>query len=623
MCGILGVITKKNSKIKPSLIKAITNSLFNLSESRGKEATGLVVKTEKETIVLKEPIAPHKMIKSKKYKEILNKQTKIKPLTIIGHSRLVTDGDQALNKNNQPVIKYNIIGVHNGIITNYKQLFEKFKIKREYEIDTEIIPSLIHLFLKKQKLNEAVEKVFQLIEGSASIAFLIKNKLVLATNTGSIYVHKTNQMMIFASEEYILRKIKKDQQNISQIKPGEICVFDLNFKKETRIIDLSAKDTPIKKADQKFDKSLLKYNPDLNLKRCTKCILPETFPGIKFDEKEVCNICNNYQKIETLGKEKLEERVKNFRKSKNQIDCLVALSGGRDSSYTLHYIKKELKMNPVAFSYDWGMITDLGRRNQARLCGKLGIEHIWISANIKEKRENIKKNILAWLKKPNLGTVPLFMAGDKQYFYYAQKLKKQLGVGLLILGENPFEKTNFKTGFSNIKPESEKGLSYALSTSNKIKIATYYLKEFIKNPDYFNSSLLDTLWGYVCYYLIPHRYINLYKYIDWKEDEINQELIKNYNWETAKDTENTWRIGDGTAAFYNYIYYALAGFTENDTFRSNQIREELISREEALNLIRKENKPRYPSIKWYCDIVNIDFNKTIKIINSAPRIYKI
>ena len=41
-------------------------------------------------------------------------------------------------------------------------------------------------------------------------------------------------------------------------------------------------------------------------------------------------------------------------------------------------------------------------------------------------------------------------------------------------------------------------------------------------------------------------------------------IINQYGWEISKDTKTTWRIGDGTAAFYNYIYKAIAGFTEDD-----------------------------------------------------------
>ena len=97
--------------------------------------------------------------------------------------------------------------------------------------------------------------------------------------------------------------------------------------------------------------------------------------------------------------------------------------------------------------------------------------------------------------------------------------------------------------------------------------------------------------------------------------------MNKYNWEKAVDTDSTWRIGDGTASFYNYVYMLLAGFSENDTFRSNQIRQGLISREEGLDLIYKENEPRYNSLKWYLNIIGLDFNDVINKINKIPRLY--
>jgi hypothetical protein len=65
----------------------------------------------------------------------------------------------------------------------------------------------------------------------------------------------------------------------------------------------------------------------------------------------------------------------------------------------------------------------------------------------------------------------------------------------------------------------------------------------------------------------------------------------------------------------------VAGFTEHDTFRSNQIREGDLTRNEALALIEDENRPRYPNIKWYLDSIGMDFNDVIKTINSIPKLY--
>ena len=87
------------------------------------------------------------------------------------------------------------------------------------------------------------------------------------------------------------------------------------------------------------------------------------------------------------------------------------------------------------------------------------------------------------------------------------------------------------------------------------------------------------------------------------------------------DTDTTWRIGDGTAGFYNYIYYTIAGFTEHDTFRSNQVREGVLSREQALKLVEKENQPRYENIAQYLKMLNLDFSNVIKTINDVPRLW--
>ena len=65
----------------------------------------------------------------------------------------------------------------------------------------------------------------------------------------------------------------------------------------------------------------------------------------------------------------------------------------------------------------------------------------------------------------------------------------------------------------------------------------------------------------------------------------------------------------------------MAGFTEHDTFRSNQIREGVISRAEGLKLIEEENRPRYENISQYLEMLDLDFSSVIKIINKQPRLW--
>ncbi len=674
MCGIFGVITNKNSSISSDNCEKIIGRLFELSESRGKEASGIAAFLDNEIRIYKEPLSASVLMQTKNYKNLFNKNridslsNKDKSFIAIGHTRLVTNGVLGVNDNNQPIVKDGLVGVHNGIIVNDVDLWKKFpSLKRRYEVDTEVILTLIRKFLNEgMSLIGAVQEAFDLIDGSASVAVLFNDRpiILLATNTGSLYVYRNSikNIIIFASEKYILKKLISKFENflsdgdLFQVHAGEGYLIDKTDLKTAKfllagdisekerieegnilinpnnIIDLSSYELSVPDVPEiqnnlniikTYSNLFPRYEQAINgLRRCTKCILPETFPFISFDEKGVCNYCHSYKKNELKGEDTFHQIAKHYRRKNDEPDCLVPFSGGRDSSYGLHYIKKVLKMNPVSYSYDWGMITDVGRRNQARMCAELGIEHILVSADIRRKRENIRKNVIAWLKRPALGMIPLFMAGDKQYFYYANQIKKQMGLELIIMCENALERTNFKHGFCGVRHARSDVSQYFMSLSDKLKLAEYYAGQFFKNPAYLNSTTVDAIFGFISYFFISHNYLYPYQFIKWDEKEIISTLVDNYGWEFAPDKKISWRNDDGTAPFYNYIYYKVAGFTENDTFRSNQIREEMISREEALVLARDENQPRLEAIKWYCDTIGLNFEEVLKIINSIPNLYR-
>jgi glucosamine--fructose-6-phosphate aminotransferase (isomerizing) len=98
-------------------------------------------------------------------------------------------------------------------------------------------------------------------------------------------------------------------------------------------------------------------------------------------------------------------------------------------------------------------------------------------------------------------------------------------------------------------------------------------------------------------------------------------LINQYGWETHPETELTWRIDDGTSAFYNYIYYTIGGFTENDAFRSNQIREGLMSRDEAFRRVIIENQPRLSGLDWYFHRIGLNRDLVLNTIDNVPKRY--
>ena len=682
MCGIFGIILKSSASISAKKLSALLNNLYTFSESRGKESSGLhlYLPEKGKSWTLKSESSASRLLKSNDFNHIMkvsfdetcpSRQQVVSAMVILGHSRLVTNGAASNHLNNQPVQSGQVTIIHNGIVVNTDELWEQRPdLQRKSQVDTEIMAAILNDYLKKEFDGiSATHEVFEKIKGAASIAWVHdqSDSMILASNTGDIYycLLPQEQGIVFASERYILEQsIKKRTDSssfacnfnaIQNLSAGKGLVFSTRpdiqplffdlFNKTIQAQDLTGplnrtiqtyqllneqglkRQRKLDKVAKPHDSSLLKYNESAlkSLKRCSKCILPDTFPFINFDDRGVCSYCNSYKPHyanmhHTHTKNAFINSLERYKRTNNSPDVLVPFSGGRDSSFGLHLICKEFGLKPITFTYDWGMVTDLARRNIARMCGQLGVQNILVSADIYAKRKNIRNNINAWLKKPELGMVPLFMAGDKAFFKIVNQLKRQTGIGLNLWCANPLENTDFKSGFCGISPDFDKVRLDALSFSRKIKMVRYYMNQFITNPSYINTSLIDTGKAFLSYYFEPREdFYFIFDHFIWNEDEVNNLLLGEYDWETSPDSPSTWRIGDGTAPFYNYIYGTAHGFTEFDTFRSNQIREGAITREVALEHVLIENRPREESLRWYLNTLDLDFNDTLRKINQLDK----
>ena len=604
MCGIFGQISKHQIN-KEKFYKLVKHS-----EQRGIDSSGLIHFENSNYVINRADFNINQLLK------------KIKPFDssiVLGHSRLITNG----LGDNQPVTYNNICAIHNGIIVNEDEAWEKINSTRKYTIDSELIIAIAQEHLaNNESITDLPKKIFSICSGIIACALILpeKGKILLFSNNGSLYVGTDNSEIYFASESFSLSQI--DCKNIQQIRKLPF-IIDIPISKTDLILndDKTRKENLIPEFRyNKNEDSLLVYE-ELNIKRCTKCILPETMPYIKFDSEGVCNYCHNYKpRNNPKPKEELFNLVEPYRK-KTGFDCIVPFSGGRDSCYGLHLIINELKMKPITYTYDWGMVTDLGRRNISQMCADLEVENIIVAADISLKRKNIAMNLKAWLKSPHLGMMAMLTAGDKHFFRHVETIKKQTGINLNLWGVNPLEVTHFKTGFLGIPPDFEENRVYSHGMMKQFRYHTKRTKAMCASPGYFNSSLWDTLSGeYYRSFTNKQDYYHIFDYWRWDE-QIVDDTLHSYGWEKAIDTNTTWRIGDGTAAFYNYVYYTVAGFTEHDTFRSNQIREGQMTRERALELVEDENRPRYQNIRWYLDTLEMNFSEVIKVVNDIPKLY--
>lgn len=127
---------------------------------------------------------------------------------------------------------------------------------------------------------------------------------------------------------------------------------------------------------------------------CRRCVLDSTVAGIRFDADGVCNHCHIHDRLNRLypaGPEgekflaRMAEKIKRSSRGKAH-DCIVGLSGGRDTCYCL-YKTRQLGLRPLAVHFDNGWDSDIAKNNIRKICSKLDVELHTIIADWEESRE--------------------------------------------------------------------------------------------------------------------------------------------------------------------------------------------------------------------------------------------
>lgn len=146
------------------------------------------------------------------------------------------------------------------------------------------------------------------------------------------------------------------------------------------------------------------------MKICTRCILPDTFPGTNFDGDGVCNHCRGFSGIEVLQEQKREYEEKflaivDQHRKASSYDCIMAYSGGKDSTYTMLLLRKRYNLRVLALTLDNGFISEVSFANMRKITDNLGVDHI-----IFKPRFDLLKNI--------------FLAAAKEDIYSKKTLER-------------------------------------------------------------------------------------------------------------------------------------------------------------------------------------------------------
>ena len=169
------------------------------------------------------------------------------------------------------------------------------------------------------------------------------------------------------------------------------------------------------------------------MKYCKSCLMPDTRPGLTFTEDGICSACVNFTKQQ---KTNWDERFKELQTLCDKhrgcngtgYDCVIAVSGGKDSHFQVYIMKEVMKMNPILVSVgnmDW---TEVGRKNLENLSDVFSCEILQLQPNWNVTRILTRKTF------EELGQPSWYP--DSLIYAYPYRMAIQLGVKLLVYGED-------------------------------------------------------------------------------------------------------------------------------------------------------------------------------------------
>ncbi|MCD6468597.1 MAG: hypothetical protein J7L32_04750 [Thermoplasmata archaeon] len=358
---------------------------------------------------------------------------------------------------------------------------------------------------------------------------------------------------------------------------------------------------------------------------CKMCLLNSVFPNIRFDDTGVCNFCRHYEKYAS----RIENRdflrksfVKRIERIKRlyEYDCLLGISGGKDSSYVLYMLKNRYKLRVLTYTFDNGFLSDYALENINNMVSSFGVDHFFYKPDW-EFHKKLYRYMMKVFGIPCKGcsvgaygtsfkfaferNIPLVVHGRTPAQIFREFAPESSDPAVPFVESNLLEfdeKRNLQTLMSVVER-----LTGLLSGGSKEKSGL--MDEMIKVffPDFFEvlgSDMIPEFLGYFIYH-------------DYNEDFIKKFLGENTIWKPSEDESSSHSdclIHDAV----EYIRYKMFGYTILRPELSVAVRQGRISREEALKLVETEEssirKPGY-SLKVLCERLDLDCNTLLGELN--------
>jgi len=319
------------------------------------------------------------------------------------------------------------------------------------------------------------------------------------------------------------------------------------------------------------------------MKRCTRCVLPETVPGITFNQDGICNFCLNVKLEENHGEEEFGNIIDSIIKEDNKYDCIVPLSGGRDSAYVLYLAKAKYNMKVLAVNYDHEFRTKQALINMQNACSKLNIDFISYRSKRDIAQKIVKYNIISSISGKKIRFPTLCRACSYGRHSVVYRTAEEYGVPLILWGDSKAESTSDigQKSFDLLHRKKPK----LIQIFDYLKRFSFYRKEYysllqrlefhvpgnsilsIKKPKLRNKNIKE---------------IHVFDYLLWEREKIKDTITRELGWSAPPQSVSTWRTDCMLIPLENHYFYRLFGCGKPAFAYCTMINIGQMHREEAL-----------------------------------------
>ena len=327
--------------------------------------------------------------------------------------------------------------------------------------------------------------------------------------------------------------------------------------------------------------------PEDTIQRCTRCILPASLHHISFDEQGVCNHCRQYEKNFREWNSIKEEREKQFesliekaRVLKRPYDCLVPLSGGKDSTYTLYLANRVYGLKTLAITFDHGYLSGQARENIQNALKSCRADHLYYSVN----RLNSSQLFKVFAEK----TADFCSACMRGINYSIEQAVKAFRIPLIIKGSGrrvqytsqieDVTSVNTPSYFGKVLKGSEAAHAFSHFSRNKHRLEFQKIVGGVCDIMGLSRSVMMRF--------MP-QHIGIYDYIYKPFPEIIDIIKTKMHWNDGGGTSEHLDCRMHDVPFYHDTL-RIPNITKYTFYNSGLIRQGLITREAALEQESKE-----------------------------------